>query len=235
MPFGPRLARRPTVRTKSHAFATTRVRPCRLGHARNCLAGEPRLRLALQRRDVAVVVDLAADQRVAPGALAVLGRVVAELVACIAERGDAGEVIAEPVVGAAALPLLVVTRAREVLHAEEAAHGRAAGCERPAEGRHRRALERAADACGELGLAARAPAFDRREAAVIAARGAETARRLAPDANGARVRVEGPVVALDARVDVVLDSVCDVEYELAVATAGISGGLSGGRQGKRED
>src|SRR5438552_5314424 len=105
------------VGTKSHAFATPGVRPCRSEHGpegRSTPEGRSAcLRLlALQRADVAAEVDLAADQHVAPRALAVLCRVVLELVPRVAESGQAGEVRAKPVVRPAALSLRIVTRAR---------------------------------------------------------------------------------------------------------------------------
>src|SRR5205814_10515338 len=177
------------------------------------------LGLVLRRLDVAAVVDLSAGERVAPRATAVLGRVVVELVARVAERRDAGEVVVQPIPRAAALSLHVCARAREVLHAEESLRRRAARCKAAAEGRHGLAAERAADAGRKLRLPARAPAFDGRELAVVGAHRAEAAGRLPPDANAPRVRVEGPRVALDASVDVVLNAVGQSHHRLTPSAA----------------
>src|SRR6266545_2107744 len=175
--------------------------------------------LGLRRLDVAGVVDLAAGELVGERARAVLSCVVPELVAGVAETGDAGEVVAQPVPRAGASALDVCTRTGEVLHAEKAAYRRAAAWGQPAaERRHRRTCEGAADSRRQLPLPARARPFDRGELAGVGADGAEPTRRPAPDAYRARVGVERPVVAFDPGIDVVLHAVRDRDHRFA-ATA----------------
>src|SRR5262249_55538621 len=81
------------------------------------------------------VLHLPVHEPVAEGAAAVLGRVVRERVARVAELRDVREVVVHPLPGAGC----------EVPDAEEAAQRRAAGVEVAVERRRRRALERAAD------------------------------------------------------------------------------------------
>src|SRR5439155_16159540 len=174
------------------------------------------------------------DELVAPRALAVLCRVVRERIAHVLEARDPTEVRAQPVPGPAALSLLIGARAGEILVAEEAARGCAPWRERAAEGRHRRAREGPANARGQFGLSARAGPGDRRELAVIGARRAEPARPLAPYVHRAVVRVERPVVPLQAGVHVVDDVVRHAQHQLPAAAAQI-GGLSRRRRRKSED
>src|SRR5439155_7356390 len=167
----------------------------------------------------------AADELVRPRALPAFGRVVRELVADVLEAVEvvrAREVSAQPIVRSRALALGVGARALEVLRPEVAARSQARP-QRPAEGGRRLAVERPADPGRDRGGGTGARSRDGRELAAVRRGGTEAARSLPPHAHRAAVRVEGPVVAAGTGVDVVLDDVMDVQYELPSAAAEVRG------------